>query len=143
MRNLKAEIQKQIDSLQKRIDVLDKKYTPEQIKDECDYLTTIFTGIFDREGFLKRKHKTDLIGYEMNIEEIKMLKESLELDLIEVTKRYLVTNAKELVSPSGFHPSDRVFIQPKLALQVNNLKNVPATNVQLHAFDMQGKAYSI
>ena len=143
MRNLKLEIQKQIDSLQKRIDVLDKKYTPEQIKDECDYMATIFTDTFDKEDFLKRKHKTDLIGYEMNLEEIKMLKESLELDLIEVTKRYLVTNAKELVSPSGFHPSDRVFIQPKLGIQVNNLKNVPNSNVQLHAFDMQGKAYSI
>jgi hypothetical protein len=142
MRNLKAEIQKQIDSLQKRIDVLDKKYTPEQIKDECDYITTT---LHEKVSFLSkgRKHKTDLIGYEMNIEEIKMLKESLELDLIEVTKRYLVTNAKELVSPSGFHPSDHVFIQPKLGIQVNNLKNVPATNVQLHAFDMQGKAYSI
>ena len=143
MRNLKAEIQKQIDSLQKEVDVLNKKYTPEQIKDECDYITKTFTGIFDTEDLSKRKPKTDLIGYEMNIQEIKMLKESLELDLIEVTKRYLVTNAKELISPSGFHPSDHVFIQPKLGIQVNNLKNVPATNVQLHAFDMQGKAYSI
>tara|TARA_R110000772_G_C13132795_1_gene423085 strand:+ start:250 stop:681 length:432 start_codon:yes stop_codon:yes gene_type:complete len=143
MRNFKAEIQKQIDTLQNKVDVLNQKYTPEQIKDECDYITKTFTDIFDTADISKRKHKTDLIGYEMNIEEIKMLKESLELDLIEVTKRYLVTNAKELVSPSGFHPSDRVFIQPKLALQVNNLKNVPATNVQLHAFDMQGKAYSI
>ena len=143
MRNLKSEIQKQIDSLQNKIDALNNKYTPKQIKDECSYMATTLTGIFDREDFLKRKHKTDLIGYEMNVEEIKMLKESLELDLIEVTKRYFVTNAKELVSPSGFHPSDRVFIQPKLGLQVNNLKNVPATNVQLHAFDMESSSFSI
>ena len=142
MRNLKAEIQSQIDSLQKRIDVLDSKYTPEQIKDECDYITTT---MHESVSFLSkgRLPKTDLIGYEMNVEEIKMLKESLELDLIEVTKRYFVTNAKELVSPSGFHPSDRVFIQPKLGLQVNNLKNVPATNVQLHAFDMESSSFSI
>ena len=79
----------------------------------------------------------------MNLEEIKMLKESLELDLIEVTKRYLVTNAKELVSPSGFHPSDRVFIQPKLGIQVNNLKNVPDSNVELHAYDMESSSFSI
>ena len=143
MRNLKLEIQKQIDSLQNKIDALDKKYTPEQIKDECDYIATTLTGIFNREDFLKRKHKTDLIGYEMNIEEIKMLKESLGLDLIEVTKRYFVTNAKELVSPSGFHPSDRVFIQPKLGIQVNNLKNVPDSNVELHAYDMESSSFSI
>ena len=143
MRNFKSEIQKQIDSLQNKVDVLNNKYTPEQIKDECSYITKTFTGIFDTADLSKRKPNIDLISYEMNIEEIKMLKESLDLDLIEVTKRYLVTNAKELVSPSGFHPSDHVFIQPKLAIQVNNLKNVPATNVQLHAFDMNGKAYSI
>tara|TARA_R110000744_G_C18942611_1_gene514574 strand:- start:80 stop:511 length:432 start_codon:yes stop_codon:yes gene_type:complete len=143
MRNLKSEIQKQIDSLQNKVDVLNNKYTPEQIKDECSYITKTFTGIFDTADLSKRKYKMDLVSYEMNVEEIKMLKESLELDLIEVTKRYLVTNVKELVSPSGFHPSDRVFIQPELAIQVNNLKNVPDSNVQLHAFDMQGSSFSI
>ena len=40
MRNFKAEIQKQIDTLQNKVDVLNQKYTPEQIKDECSYITT-------------------------------------------------------------------------------------------------------
>tara|TARA_R110002073_G_scaffold7937_8_gene44363 strand:+ start:104 stop:574 length:471 start_codon:yes stop_codon:yes gene_type:complete len=156
MKNLKAEIQKQIDTLQNKVDVLNQKYTPEQIKDECDFREELMNNISKEEVNTPAKKKAlnkwmsywtpagdELSGYRNMINEIELLKESLDLDLIEVTKRYLVTNAKELVSPSGFHPSDHVFIQPKLAIQVNNLKNVPATNVQLHAFDMNGSAYSI
>jgi hypothetical protein len=61
---------------------------------------------------------------------------TLAADLMQVKTRYLVTD-RELVSPAGFHPSDRVFIQTKIAIHTDTLNmKFPNTGDTLHAYDI-------
>ena len=62
--------------------------------------------------------------------------ESLNLNLIHVASRYLVTDVNRLLSPAGFHTSDRVFVASRISLHIDNLKDAPSSNVELFAFDI-------
>ena len=58
-------------------------------------------------------------------DEYKRLNETLGQDLMEVKTKYVATDVNQLVSPSGFHPSEPVFIQTKVAIHVNDPRDLP------------------
>jgi len=58
-------------------------------------------------------------------EEYKRLNETLGQDLMEVKTKYVATDVDRLVSPAGFHPSEPVFIQTKVAIHVNDPRDLP------------------
>ena len=63
--------------------------------------------------------------------------ETLSADLMTVETKYVVTDEKQLTSPAGFHPDDKVFVQTKIAIHTNTLKNIPASNVELFVHKMK------
>ena len=73
----------------------------------------------------------------MDTDDLVRLYATLDTDLMHCTKRYVVTD-EELVSPAGFHPDERVFVQTKVAHHVDDLDELPATNEQLYVHDMGG-----
>lgn len=73
-------------------------------------------------------------GYQGDID---MLTETLSMDLMQCNNRYVVTDEKQLQSPSGFHPSDRVFKQTAIAIHTDSLDNLPESNVKLYAHDLE------
>lgn len=54
------------------------------------------------------------------METIKMFENSLTLDLVEITTKYIITD-ETLTSPSGFSPSEKVFINNNIMIQTNRL----------------------
>lgn len=67
---------------------------------------------------------------------IKDYQETISSDLMYCPKRYVVTNTKSLNSPAGFHSSDKVFTQTKIAIHTDSLKGIPSCNVELFAHDV-------
>jgi hypothetical protein len=51
---------------------------------------------------------------------IESLKVSLALDLIHVATKYVITD-RDLISPSGFHTEDRVFVKNSVFILTNDL----------------------
>lgn len=49
--------------------------------------------------------------------ELDGLKQTMMLDLVEVTKKYIVTTTNSLVNPKGFHPDENVYIRPDVFFQ--------------------------
>ena len=49
------------------------------------------------------------------------LKETATLNIQKVETRYLLTDQDELISPAGFHPEEKVFIQTGQWVQTNVL----------------------
>jgi len=68
------------------------------------------------------------------VDEIKRLEKTLTSDLMKVTTRYLVTDAKELINPAGFSPDDKIYLQTRIAIHTDSLKDLPKSNRQLRAF---------
>jgi len=156
MRNFNKELQNKINKLQSKVDASNQKYTAVKINTHCDLMERLFSEMMDKTlDDVDRKASAilwrfsgettigeDLAGYTNNLLEIEMLKESLELNLIHVTTRYLITDAKGLNSPSGYHATEHVFIQPRIAIQSDCPIPVPSCNVKLRAFDMQRGSFA-
>ncbi len=68
--------------------------------------------------------------------ELVLLYTTLDTDLMHCPKRYVVTDS-ELVSPAGFHPDERVFIQTKVAYHVDDLSELPDDHANLLAHDLE------
>lgn len=45
-------------------------------------------------------------------QELSRLRKTLRTPLMQATKRYVITDTDELVSPAGFHPDDKVLLRP-------------------------------
>jgi hypothetical protein len=72
--------------------------------------------------------------------EIKMLTDASKLNLFYCPKKYLVTDSKEIFSPSGFGMEERVFaIKGNVMLSMDDTKNAPSSNVELRAFDIDAE----
>ena len=161
MRNFEEELHSKINALEVKVDESNEKYTAVEINTHCDLVEKLFSEMMDGDvddaltegarGLAAKKYNAlcltaiaqDLAGYRNQLLEIEMLKESLQLNLIHVTTRYLITDAKGLNSPSGYHPTEHVFVQPNIAIQSDSLDNVPNCNVKLRAFDMQRGSYAV
>jgi hypothetical protein len=68
--------------------------------------------------------------------QIAALKETLAADLMEGTHKYIVSDANTLVSPAGFHPDEKVFVQTAIAIHTNSLDNLPRSNRTLYSHPM-------
>lgn len=55
-----------------------------------------------------------------NQQQIDSLTKTMEQDITEVVSRYLITDS-DLVSPAGFHPSEKVFITNEVMIQADKL----------------------
>ena len=71
--------------------------------------------------------------------ERKLLAPTLDLDLMHVTTKYVVTDTEHLLSPSGFHPDTHIFVQTKIAIHTNNPATVPTSNVPLYVHKMRAE----
>lgn len=64
--------------------------------------------------------------------ELRSYRETLALDLVHITTDYAIVSAS-LTSPAGYHPSERVFVQPAICIPTNDPKQKPPScNVQLY-----------
>ena len=157
MRNFEEELYRKINALEVKVDESNQKYTAVEINTHCDLMERLFSEMMDKTlDDVDRKASAilwrfsgettigeDLAGYRNQLLQIEMLEESLKLNLLHVTTRYLITDAKELISPAGYHYSDNVIVQPSnIAIQSDSLKNLPSCNVDLRAFDMQRGSYA-
>ena len=61
------------------------------------------------------------------------LKETATLNIQKVEPRYLLTDQDELISPAGFHPEEKVFIQTGQWVQTNVLPK----SSNMKAFDLE------
>ena len=61
------------------------------------------------------------------------LKETATLNIQKVETRYLLTDQDELISPAGFHPDEKVFIQTGQWVQTNMLPK----SSNMKAFDLE------
>ena len=152
MRDFTQELNIKINALQVKVDESNLKYTAGEINTHCDHMEKLSTEMFDTTlDMVDRKASAklwsddcettigeDLAGYRNQLLQIEMLEESLKLNLLHVTTRYLITDDKELISPAGYHYSDNVIVQPSnIAIQSDSLTNLPRCNVDLRAFDMK------
>ena len=91
----------------------------------------------EREAWKAAYEKVNPIFEAKNaVEEITRLEKTLASDLMKVTTRYLVTDAKELVNPAGFAPDEKVYLQTRIAIHTDSLKDLPKSNRQLRAFEI-------
>jgi hypothetical protein len=88
--------------------------------------------------FYKDQRNDDGTSINMLFDEINGLTETLKSDLMYCPKKYVVISEGEsLQSPSGFNLSDRVFIQTKIAIHTDTLKNkFPDVGGRLAACDL-------
>ena len=92
----------------------------------------------EREAWKAAYEKVNPIFEAKNaVEEITRLEKTLASDLMKVTTRYLVTDAKELVNPAGFAPDDKVYLQTRIAIHTDSLKDLPKCNRQLRVFEVK------
>lgn len=61
------------------------------------------------------------------------LRETLQKDLMYCSRSYVVTDAPRLLSPAGFHPDDRVFVVPSIAIHTDHPEEVGDIGRPLYA----------
>lgn len=57
--------------------------------------------------------------------EYKLLMATMTADLMEVKTKYVATDVDRLISPAGFSPTERVFNQTKVAIHVDDPRDLP------------------
>ena len=129
--NIQKHLQDKLETLESRIAA--SPYTAAQASEQHLQLMDVVAKIEGGAG-ANDLQKMDLpaLGLHNDIEDLEKIKESLSLDLAEVTTRYVMTDAP-LVSPSGFHASDLVFIVTNIFIQTDRLPKFS----NLKVFDMQ------
>tara|TARA_Y100000015_G_C2328290_1_gene59942 strand:- start:49 stop:510 length:462 start_codon:yes stop_codon:yes gene_type:complete len=65
-------------------------------------------------------------------EEYKRLSETMTADLMEVRTKYVATDVDRLISPAGFHPTEPVFLQTRVAIHVDDPRDLPKTFGELY-----------
>ena len=61
---------------------------------------------------------------------------TLAMDLMQCNSKFLITDTPTLQSPAGFSPESNVFVQTTIAVHVDNLRQIPRSNVKLYAHKM-------
>ena len=75
----------------------------------------------------------DALTVYQNHKEIADYEETLTMDLVQVTTRYVITDG-DLISPAGFHPSTGVYVKNDVWIETDRL---PQMLSGLKAFDLQ------
>ena len=128
----KSQIKARIEELE----VMLADATPEQIaksKSDSVRLSEILDELKDESGqkdTLVEEFKTLDLTLNNAFHELKNFKETMAADLMVVSTRY------DLISPAGFHPDEKVYIQSTIAIHTDSLENLPSSNEKLYAFEV-------
>jgi hypothetical protein len=138
----KSQIKARIEELE----VMLADATPEQIaksKSDSVRLSEILDELKDESGqkdTLVEEFKTLDLTLNNAFHELKNFKDTMAADLMVVSTRYVVINNKDLISPAGFHPDEKVYIQSTIAIHTDSLENLPSSNEKLYAFEVNALA---
>lgn len=66
------------------------------------------------------------------------LTESDPVETMMCSKKYVITETESLISPAGYHPEYRIFVQTKIAIHCDVIpKNLPKCNLPLYAHEIE------
>jgi hypothetical protein len=90
----------------------------------------------EEHGVEKYHAMVEMSGKAMKAVEIEMLKKTLDLELfkLDTSAKYLIVDGP-LLSPSGFHPSELVFVKRDVVIHTNKLPRSLSSN--LKAYDVK------
>jgi len=137
MLKIKAKIEKQIENLENSIaasDVTleDSRAAQAELSVMFDHLTDVPVPAANLAGLPENFEAVSEKARRASEEDhLARLQATLASNLMVGTKSYIVSNEKNLVSPAGFHPSEKVFVQTRIAIHTDSLDNLPASNVKL------------
>lgn len=136
--NIEKHIQDQIDALEiKLADITLEEFDQSRVDRERFHLLfgKGLQALTEAELEEFKNLNTGPIG---NLELLENLRETLASNLLEVKTKYLVSSCERLRSPAGFHPDTKVFVQPTIAIQVDDIDafEAPSCNVTLYVHNL-------
>ncbi len=67
-----------------------------------------------------------------DVDTLDMYLHTMDQQLMKCDKAMVITDTNRLMSPSGFHPTDRVFLQTKIAIHCDSIpKRLPSVNCEI------------
>ena len=132
--DLQQIVQEKIEALTAKLDALNVSRTAAD--QESAKLREIMNGPLEVEEQLSLVEKTidiNAVTAFNDYELLDSLKETATLNIQKVETRYLLTDQDELISPAGFHPDEKVFIQTGQWVQTNMLPK----SSNMKAFDLE------
>ena len=132
--DLQQIVQEKIEALTAKLDALN--VSRKAADQESAKLREIMNGPLEVEEQLSLVEKTidiNAVTAFNDYELLDSLKETATLNIQKVETRYLLTDKDELISPAGFHPDEKVFIQTGQWVQTNMLPK----SSNMKAFDLE------
>ena len=132
--DLQQIVQEKIEALTAKLDALN--VSRKAADQESAKLREIMNGPLELEEQLSLVEKTidiNAVTAFNDYELLDSLKETATLNIQKVETRYLLTDQDELISPAGFHPDEKVFIQTGQWVQTNMLPK----SSNMKAFDLE------
>ena len=132
--DLQQIVQEKIEALTAKLDALN--VSRKAADQESAKLREIMNGPLEVEEQLSLVEKTidiNAVTAFNDYELLDSLKETATLNIQKVETRYLLTDQDELISPAGFHPDEKVFIQTGQWVQTNVLPK----SSNMKAFDLE------
>ena len=132
--DLQQIVQEKIEALTAKLDALN--VSRKAADQESAKLREIMNGPLEVEEQLSLVEKTidiNAVTAFNDYELLDSLKETATLNIQKVETRYLLTDQDELISPAGFHPDEKVFIQTGQWVQTHMLPK----SSNMKAFDLE------
>ena len=132
--DLQQIVQEKIETLTAKLDALN--VSREAADQESAKLREIMNGPLEVEEKISTVENTidmDAITASNDYYLLDNLQETTTLNIQKVETRYLLTDQDELISPAGFHPDEKVFIQTGQWVQTNVLPK----SSNMKAFDLE------
>ena len=113
--------------------------TPEQIaqsEKDAERLSEILSDI-ETVG----QHREEFLNLDTSLSDAAMMlkdyEATLNADLVKIETDYVISS-DDLISPAGFHPDEKVFIQPRICIQTNDPKfKPPHSNLELKLYNLR------
>ena len=68
------------------------------------------------------------VRYFNALDELESFQNTMSMELVHVETKYMaIPVGEKLVSPSGFHPDDNVFVKPTWHMMVDDTSDIPST----------------
>lgn len=107
----------------------------------AESMRALFKSLADN-GTWTEEEKEEMRNLDTNLSNLsrehEMLCVTMNQSLMIAFTKYIVTDEDRLVSPAGYHPDEKVFVQTKLAIHVNDPRDIPAhidRTVYIHQVD--------
>lgn len=117
--------------------------TPEQIekserdaKRQAELLDVIFKDDYEWTDDVREEMRGFDLGLHAAKEKLHDYEETMKQNLVKIETRYVICSG-DLISPAGFHPDEKVFIQPAVCIQTNDRNaKAPSCNLELKIYDL-------